>query len=100
MTAWERMKEAIRVKARLADDPTDDELRAILNDILALPPGQNESVWIDVTLRRVSSTGVVKQGGEDFSDLNALLAQIRLASSNTGKGKPAGGGNTAGTSVK
>ncbi len=100
MTPLEQMKEAIRVKAKLADEPTDDEMLAILNNISALPPGQKESVWIESTFRHVRSTEMVKQAGEDFSDLNALLALIRLASAGTGQVKPSGAGgittNTAG----
>lgn len=101
MTAWERMKDAIRVKARLADEPTDGEMRAIIDDMRTLPPGQKESVWMEVTFRHVRSTGMVKQGGEDFSDLHVLLAQIRQASSGTAKGNVAGGGeNSTGTAGK
>jgi hypothetical protein len=89
MNARQRMRSKIMITAgTVHGEPTDDQLDAILRDIINIrktraPTGSD---WSKAIRQHVPSAGTMFYGGEDTSDLNMLLIQILNS-------QP-GGGNT------
>lgn len=93
MTIRERMKGKLCSIANVPRDGISDaQLDAIIRDVVKLQSERapTNGDWAAATRRHVPEAGTYFYKGEDFSDLNLLLAQLLNAS----PGPRSGGGST------
>jgi hypothetical protein len=68
----------LKMKFKLPPDrPTAAEVKAIVAEVERLPEDQRtDSAWREIVYKHVNFVGIYKYEGIDYSDLNALQAQI------------------------
>jgi hypothetical protein len=79
MNPKERLRHKLKILAGLRpQSPTDEELELIVGAIVELAGKRRptDQDWKNAAGRYVPNAGRYKYGGEDMSDLNALLVQI------------------------
>jgi len=79
MSLVDRLKHKLKILAGLpSHSPTDEELAQIIDEIIEIASTRlpAEGDWKRAAWKYVPRAGSYKYGGEDMSDLNALLVRI------------------------
>jgi hypothetical protein len=79
MSPVDRLKHKLKILAGLPPySPADDELEQIIGEIIEIASTRlpTEGDWKRAAWQYVPRAGSYKYGGEDMSDLNALLVRI------------------------
>lgn len=79
MSLVDRLKHKLKILAGLpSSGPTDEELQKIIGEIIQIASTRSptEADWKRAAWQYVPRAGSYKYGGEDMSDLNALLVRI------------------------